>query len=56
MENKFTEKEAQFLRELLGQLNLKPMAPDAIQTVEMVQDIARKIDANTETLEKAAGQ
>lgn len=55
MENKneklFTVEEAKLLYELLDNLNVKPRAPDALKSVALVQSIAKKIEALTETKE-----
>jgi hypothetical protein len=53
---KFTQEESKMLLQLLDQLQVKPTAPDALKSVQMVQSTARKIEALTEGEKGKAGK
>ena len=44
----FTAEETKFLLEVLGQLNIKPTAPNAVETCVKIRTIVEKIEKNTE--------
>jgi hypothetical protein len=53
--NLFTIEEKQILMELLQSVQLSPLAPNAAKSVELIQSVAKKIEALTEKAETAKG-
>lgn len=44
----FTQQEAGLLKEIIGQIQLKPSEPNAVEVCRRIQSILAKIDALTE--------
>lgn len=56
MAKELTDQESQFILQILAKLNVNPLSSEAIDTVAIVQAIARKlIDTTDETKEKQNG-
>lgn len=52
MPKELTDKECQFLLQLLAKLNVNPLSSEAADTVAIVQTIARKLVATTDGTEE----
>lgn len=55
MQKELTEQEKQFILQLLSKLNVNPLASDAIDTISLVQNIARKLLTEEQEGEKDHG-